>query len=358
MTVVHGWTAEPSIALKPELPALLCFTNLTTWARAEGDTNTVTVLSPWIRSGDTTWNQAVLSWNVEPATNGSLLAEVQLLSTDSSAETPGPCYDLGRWSMDEGTVRTSRRGQKDELAEVQTDTLVLRRPAAGFRVSVTLSGALAREPGRVRLLTVALADTRSRPAPREPLKSVWGRTLEVPERSQIAYEGGEGWCSPTSVSMVMAWWAKERGRPEWDIAVPEVARGVNDPGWPGTGNWSFNVAYAGSRPGLRAMAVRLRDVRALEELIAVGVPVVMSIHPPSLRGGEMVPGSGHLIVCAGFTESGDMVANDPWARLEKGQRVRRVYARANVERSWAHAHRLAYVILPEDLLGQVRRSED
>jgi hypothetical protein len=43
------------------------------------------------------------------------------------------------------------------------------------------------------------------------------------------------------------------------------------------------------------------------------------------------------------------VANDPWARLEEGQRVRRVYARANVERAWDHAHRLAYLIAPTPL---------
>ena len=61
--------------------------------------------------------------------------------------------------------------------------------------------------------------------------------------------------------------------------------------------------------------------------------------------------AGHLIVCVGFTAAGDVVANDPYARLAEGQRVRRVYARANVERAWSHARRLAYLIAPEALRG-------
>jgi hypothetical protein len=34
-----------------------------------------------------------------------------------------------------------------------------------------------------------------------------------------------------------------------------------------------------------------------------------------------------------FTPNGGVVANDPLARLEQGQRVRRTYTRANVERA-------------------------
>ena len=35
----------------------------------------------------------------------------------------------------------------------------------------------------------------------------------------------------------------------------------------------------------------------------------------------------------GFTPNGDVVADDPFARLEQGRRVRRTYTRANVERA-------------------------
>ena len=81
--------------------------------------------------------------------------------------------------------------------------------------------------------------------------------LPVPTRSQLDYAGGGAWCSPTSVSMVLSYWSMQLGRSDLNRDVPEVAAAVYDPGWPGTGNWSFNTAYAGSFPGMRAYVTRL-----------------------------------------------------------------------------------------------------
>lgn len=175
--------------------------------------------------------------------------------------------------------------------------------------------------------------------------------MEVPERSQLETAAGEGWCSPTCVSMVLGWWARALARPDLDRPVPEVAAGVDDPAWPGTGNWPFNTAYAGSFPGMTACAARLPDLRAVEDLIEAGIPVVMSVYPGALRGKPVALEAGHLIVCVGFTAAGDVVAHDPYARLAEGQRVRRVYPRANVERAWSHARRLAYLIAPDARRG-------
>ena len=49
---------------------------------------------------------------------------------------------------------------------------------------------------------------------------------------------------------------------------------------------------------------------------------------------------------AGFTGDGDVVVNDPWARLEKGQRVRRIYPRENVRKAWAKSGNTVYLIHP------------
>lgn len=65
---------------------------------------------------------------------------------------PGTGYRMGDWSPGEGgqPPRTSRRGQKDAVATVKTDILVLREPAREARLRVTLYGDLARHPERVR----------------------------------------------------------------------------------------------------------------------------------------------------------------------------------------------------------------
>ncbi len=329
----------------PELPALVVFTNAAAWVETDapipGGSSRV---SPEILTA-TPWNELVVSWNVQPAEGAGLLIEAQAVGAGGESTR---FYRLGQWSL--GTnppvVRTSLRGERDLDGVVRTDTLALTRPSRAVRLRLTLLGTLARHPEHLRRVALSLADTHQILEPRPGREDVRGRTLEVPERSQVAYAEGQAWCSPTSVSMILQWWAGELGRPDLDLDVPEVAAGVHDPAWPGTGNWPFNTAYAGSFPGVVACVARLRDLRAVEDLVAGGIPVVISVNAPALRGKPVTPDGGHLVICLGFTPEGDVVANDPWARLDEGQRVRRVYPRAYVEQAWAHSHRLAYLIAP------------
>lgn len=147
--------------------------------------------------------------------------------------------------------------------------------------------------------------------------------------------------------MVLAYWAKVTQRRELDVDVPEVAAGVYDKNWPGTGNWPFNTAFAGSLPGMRAYVTRLGDITELETLVAAGIPPIVSVSFDLLHGKEQDQGNGHLVVCVGFTEHGDAVVNDPWARLEKGEQVHGIVSRENLLKAWARSHRTAYLIYPE-----------
>lgn len=111
--------------------------------------------------------------------------------------------------------------------------------------------------------------------------------------------------------------------------VDHAARGTYDHSYQGTGNWPFNVAYAG-RFGLSGLVTRLRSAVELETLVRSGLPVIVSL---SFKDHEL-PGSGystggHIMVVTGFTGDGDVVANDPAAA-----EVRRVYPRAAFENVW------------------------
>jgi hypothetical protein len=329
------------------LPLGVGLASVAGWPAHRVGSDTIELESPEIR-GAQPWRELVVSWNVEPADDAGISVAAQGLTARGATRF----YRLGDWSLDPDAplARTSVRAEADAEGEVRTDTLVLRDAAEGVRVRLTLRGALARHPDRLRLLTVSVCDPSVPAVPRAPRRDVWGTSLAVPERSQVSYPGGEGWCSPTTVSMVLAWWARELHRPGLDRDVAEVAAGVHDPAWGGTGNWPFNTAYAGSLASMRACAARLRDLRAVEDLVAAGIPVVLSVNAPALRDRGTERSRGHLIVAVGFTASGDLVANDPWARLEEGQRVRRIYPRENVEQAWKHAHQLAYLIAPADRL--------
>lgn len=164
------------------------------------------------------------------------------------------------------------------------------------------------------------------------------RILDVPARSQFIVEGERGWCSPTSLSMLNAYFGL-------DYTVQDTARAVFDRAYNGTGNWSFNAAFSGSL-GLRAAVVYLRNLDHAQRLIEAGIPIAISY---SWKGDEL-PGApidhsdGHLVVLTGFTANGDCAINDPAA-----PNLRVVYPRAAIEHIWQRNKGVTYAVAPAGL---------
>jgi hypothetical protein len=288
------------------------------------------------------WTELIASWNANLPKNAVLRIEARGIYPERSTKF----YTLGIWSgAADDQRRMSVKSQQDENAEVSTDTLVMKVPCdrVQIRLRVSADPMIAQFP--VKFLGLSFADTGCELPVLPPNRAAWGRTLAVPERTQLDYaEGEQSWCSPTSTSMMLAWWAGQTKRPELDRAVPEVAREVFDPNWPGTGNWAFNTAYAGSFEGIRAYVSRFSDVSELEDWITAGVPVAISVAYTALKGVPPREGpDGHLVVCVGFTASGDVVVNDPGTRRQ----MRRVVPRENLVRAWAHSRNTVYLIYPE-----------
>ncbi len=254
-------------------------------------------------------------------------------------------YSLGVWS--DGSPRHSVTGQQDDWASVDTDTL--KTTASAYQLEVTLFTVDAATSPTVRLVHAATTPLQS---PSEDLHS--GVELNVPQRSQMLPQyrglgfggGGEAWCSPTSTSMVMAYWAKVLHLPQLDVSVPAAAAATYDRAYRGAGNWPFNAAFAGSY-GLTAYVERFGSLEQVEPWIRAGVPIVISVSfaPGQLAGAPIPSSPGHLIVVKGFTADGSPIVNDPAAATDDG--VRTVYDRAQLERVWQRgSHRTAYVIYP------------
>jgi hypothetical protein len=319
------------------------FESFETWQRSAGASPHQWSLSSGTLPAGIEWNELVLSWNVETPPGTGVQFEVR--PVPGAADRP--FYVMGLWASDPAAdhPRESVRGQKDDLAEVQTDTLVLRRPADAVEVRVTLTGTGKGLDPRLKFLGLSFLDNRVKPAVLAPNPTAWGRELPVPERTQVIYpEGISFWCSPTSLSMLLAFWAAELHRPELALEVPAVARAVHDPKWPGTGNWAFNTAFAGSFPGLRGYVTRLADVSELDDWVAVGVPVATSLSYNLLRGKPRTRDDGHLVVVRGFTGNGDVIVNDPGT----GKDIRRVFTRANLVTAWAVSRNTVYLVHPTD----------
>ena len=292
---------------------------------------TSVLTSPIIESA-IAWDELVLSWNVR-GTNQASFA-VRLVYPDAATKW----YEMGAWST---AGRHSVNGQDDSNAKVETDTLHALRPGAKIEVRVTFESGL---PDDLKFLSLALRDSKAVPPLLEPNRHAWGKVIEVGIRSQLDYpEGAKIWCSPTSSSMILDYWSHKLNRPEMEMTVPEVAHAVYDSVYKGTGNWPCNTALAGHFEGMRAYVSRLTDVSELEDWIAAGIPIATSVSYNRLNG-KGTNGSGHLIVCVGFADNGDIIVNDPGTHLSN---VRRNFSRDLFREAWADSGNTVYIVYPE-----------
>jgi hypothetical protein len=308
--------------------------------------------------------ELVASWTAA-APRGTWLQVEMRAHTSTGHDTKW--YVMGRWAEgDEDLHRTSVNGQRDADGTIYTDTFV---STSGTTISsYQLRATLYRLPGSharpaVRMLGAfasAVPERTEYPASRPGVAR--GIELKVPRFSQEIHKGeyppwdggGEAWCSPTSTSMVVAYY--RRGPKPADYAwvdpsyadpwVDYAARHTYDYTYEGAGNWPFNTAYAG-RFGLDGFITRLRSLNELERFIKAGIPIVTS---QSFKAEEL-PGAGystngHLMVIIGFTKTGDVIANDPAS--PSNHAVRRVYPRAAFEKVWQRSTGgISYVIHPK-----------
>ncbi len=319
------------------------------------------------------FDHATVSWAAETPSGSWLQAHLRV---SLAAGSWSRWYNLPVWATGTGSVRRHAvDGQDHDGGAIETDTLALHGAATdtAYQLSVTLFSTVPSSPdsrvsAALRRLSIALShNSRSAVgvdtgrggtnmgARSEDDAASWAGELAVPARSQMlaGYRGlgygggGEAWCSPTSTSMLLAYWARRLGRPDLAVSVPAAARGVYDWTYDGGGNWPFNVAYAASFAGMDGYVARFPSLAALGPWLAAGVPLALSVSfgPGELPGSPLTSTPGHLLVLRGFTAGGDPVVNDPAALDDDA--VRLVYPRAAFEHAWlTGSGGTTYVIFP------------
>ena len=317
--------------------------------------------------------QLTAHWNADTP-KGTFL-KVELLATMEDGHTD--TWVMGIWTLDDSELdRTSVNGQSNAYGEVDTDTW---SSETGHTMSAyQLRLTLLRHPGshvspRVWQIGAAASDVPTRTTvPATTPGPATGITLPVKPYAQYVHDGqypvygggGEAWCSPTSTEMVVEYWGKAptADQMSWidpsyaDPSIDQAARYSYDYGYQGTGNWPFTCAYAASY-GLDAMVVRLNNLTELEVLVAAGFPIVTAQSFTAAETGYA--SGGHLWLVIGFTDTGDVIVNDPAAQTDAG--VCRVYPRRTFENVWLRTNftkangnpgyssgGVAYLIKPHD----------
>ena len=265
--------------------------------------------------------RAIVSWNADAPSGGIALA---VHRSDGSVAEP---LLYARWSPGD---RRSLDGA-DAKTRVAVDVVRSDVPFSGIGVTST-----------VPLDAVAVAIPPPDDARVPPRARV--APLDVPALSQTVRgfaESTRSWCSPTALAMLLRFHGVE-------VAVVDVARGVFDSSYAGTGNWAFNAAYAGAR-GLRAAAAYLRGLDHVAAFVEAGLPVAISIswRGKDLPGAPLPHSEGHLVVVRGF-EPHHALVNDP---AQPGVATR--YDRAALDRVFRAHGGVAYLVAPRERTAEL-----
>jgi len=295
------------------------------------------VLESSILETDRLFDDLVGSWNAACPKGSSIELSAQVRQDGRWSGW----YRLSRWSPGAGR---SLGAQKDSHGRVDVDTLRLSRKADAFRYRVRLEAVAGnrRAPRlpKLRCVCFAALDSSAEPALGVSFeKGPWIRELALRPRSQMVEDPAvrKDICSPTALAMVLEYWGVRRTTAKVAEAVRDHESGIY-------GNWPLNVAAAAGH-GLWGGVVRLPSILALQDEIAGGRPIIVSIsfRKEELRGSPIPETKGHLVVVTGFTPGGDVITADPAAPGRAG--VRRVYRRAEFEKSWLGGkHGLAYLL--------------
>lgn len=250
-------------------------------------------------------NEAIMSWNANCPSNTHIVLEFRVRDNADSAWSEW--FTTGKWKIDEPHTRNT---QCPDYGSLQVDHFKSKVFFNEIQYSVSLFTSNTANLPLLRTIYFAITNTIE-PAPENPVVSN-ASDLLVPWLSQ--HHGPTvvdrnmmecGVCGATSVTMVLRYY----GIP---AEVRDVGHRAYDPVANIYGNWAFLAATA-AEYGPEAWVERFSSWKQIESYIISGTPVIISVAYPkgTFTAEPDKSTSGHLLVVRGFTESGDVIVNDP-----------------------------------------------
>ena len=273
------------------------------------------------------FDKLVLTANFRTATDGCLLLEAQVCVGEKWSEF----YKLGLLS---GKFKTSFPAQKDAFGQVETDQLVLTKPAQAYRYRLKFYG-------DAELLLLAASGVRSpfsydeKTAARLPSGTVIEQVSPISQLEQNIPQKRRI-CSPTCVCMAL-------NALGYVVPLQQVLPNVFDQTADIYGNWIFNMAAA-AHFGAEAFFRRFASLSELAEFVSAGSFVMASVafKTGELPGAPLEKTPGHLVLIRGY-KNGRVLVADPAASTREG--VLREYEAKDFARAWlCNKQGAAYVV--------------
>ena len=277
-------------------------------------------------------NDLVLSWNFDmPIGTGAVM---DMRVGDEEGKTVSAWYEMARVGFLPDLSRLARTDgvKRDENGSVVDDTLVLSKKWHKVQYRVTFLSGVSHHSPTLRLIAISSVDrdtpvTYSTYVP-SGKKEAWMRSLPVRWRTQALEEPSIAGriCGPTSMSQAMEYLG-------CNIPTADLAAESYDYANEIFGNWPF-LAQEAALHGLKAWVARCQDFKPIEDSIADGRPVVLSLafNKGELRNSPLSETDGHLILCVGMTPEGDLICNDSCSADKICDHI--VYKRDDMATAW------------------------
>jgi hypothetical protein len=274
--------------------------------------------------------EALVSWNLDLEPGAAARIEARAGRWDDPLQAT-PWLFVGY----AGAAPAAEGLQNGGFAQVDVDVLRSRVPLGWIEVRVSNTG---RAPLRIERIDLTLRDRHRRSALAALASSKRAVcALAVPARSQRYHTGalGSRLCSPTSVSMVLAYHGIE-------LPTLTLAASSHDALHDLYGNWPRNV-QAAREHGVEGYLTAIAHWSEAESLLARGIPLVISIAADEgeLRGAPYARTGGHLLVLRGVDARGDLLTIDPASSTQP----ERTYRRGDLTRCWLGRGGTCYVLL-------------
>lgn len=294
------------------------------------------------------FKKIIISWNIVTPEKSYVDIEARILVKNNLKEKMWSKWmSWGKWGIN---IKRASNSSECKEAKISVDTLTINDGYVGEAIELKISSYYNDKKLKSDLQLVTISYLVEEFCNENNEKKLINKLIETPCISQMKREKeiANRICSPTSMTMLL-------NRLGENLLVEDVAYKCLDYENNSFGNWSYNVAYAGSL-GYKSY-IQFGNIDLLIREINKGYPVEVSVKYTNNINNKLYPyienapltTSGHLIVVCGFECIKDdkyVIVNDPAAK--ENDKVRLKYKFENFMKAWAMSNYIMYIIHYKD----------
>lgn len=296
------------------------------------------------------FKKIIVSWNAVTPLNSYIVVQARVFVQNKKDKKKkwSEWMSWGKWGTN---IKRGSESSKCDEVRIDVDTLSINEGYSGKAIQLKIISYYDNKGFSADIREVAITYYKENNNDLKNKKyELINKLIETPCISQMKRDEkiAHKICSPTSLTMLL-------NRLGENLKVEDVAYSCFDYNYNEFGNWTYNVAYAGSL-GYKAY-VEYGGIDSLIREISNGNPIEVSVkytndinnkEYPYIENAPLTT-SGHLIVVCGIEVSNNgkwVIVNDPAGKDDESVRLK--YKFEDFMKAWQRSNYIMYVIYKQD----------